>query len=61
MEWISANWIWLLLGLGAIGFLMFRRGGHGTGHGHAGHGGGCCGGMGMSHHDHGQGEEKRQA
>lgn len=64
MEWISDNWIWLLLGLGMIGFHLFghgfgSRGGHGAGHGHAGVGGGCCGGMG--HQGHGHGGQKRQA
>ena len=37
MEWLTQNWIWLALGIGAL--LMFRRGGQG------GHGG-CCGGGG---------------
>ena len=35
MMWLSANWVWLVLGIGAL-FLMFRM--HGIG------GGGCCGG-----------------
>ena len=34
MEWLSQNWIWLALGLGAI--FMMSRGGRG----------GCCGGGG---------------
>jgi len=34
-EWITANWIWLVLALGAGGFLL-RRGGAGCGMG--GHG-----------------------
>lgn len=40
MEWLTQNWIWLVLGIGAA-FLFSRsvRGGHG------GHGG-CCGGAG---------------
>ncbi len=51
MEWVSENWIWLLLGLGMVGMHMFGHGrgshrGHGSGHAHGGHGGGCCGGMG---------------
>lgn len=41
MEWLTQNWIWLALGIGAV--LMMRRGAHG------GHGG-CCGGGG-----HGEG------
>ena len=32
MEWLSQNWIWLALGIGAV-FMMNR-------------GGGCCGGHG---------------
>jgi hypothetical protein len=35
-DWIGANWIWLLLGIGLMGF-FFRRGGMGCGMG--GHGG----------------------
>jgi hypothetical protein len=38
MEWLTQNWIWLALGIGAV--LMMRRGAHG---GHGGHGG-CCSG-----------------
>ena len=32
MEFLQANWVWLLLGLGAVWFL-FRRGGMGCGMG----------------------------
>ncbi len=32
MEWLSQNWIWLVLGIGMV--MMMRRGGAG----------GCCGG-----------------
>ena len=49
MEWLTQNWIWLVLGIGAL--LMFRRGGQG---GHGGHGG-CCGGGG-----HGGGDNNSQ-
>ncbi|MBS1156211.1 MAG: hypothetical protein H6R07_2135 [Proteobacteria bacterium] len=39
MEWLSQNWIWLLLGIGL--FLLMRRGGMG-----------CCGmGPRPTHHD----------
>lgn len=36
MEWLSNNWIWLVLGVGALAF--FARGGGGCGMGHGGHG-----------------------
>lgn len=37
-DWIGANWIWILLGIGVLWF-MFRRGGMGCGMGgHGGHG-----------------------
>ena len=35
MEWLQANWLWLLLGLGVVWFL-FRGGGCGMG-GHGSH------------------------
>lgn len=35
MEWLQANWVWLLLGLG-VAWFMFRRGGCGMG-GHGSH------------------------
>ena len=42
MEWLSQNWIWLALGIGAL-FMISRRGsGHYAG-GHAGHGRGGVG------------------
>lgn len=37
MEWITANWFWILIGVLFIGMHLFGHGGHG---GHAGHGGG---------------------
>jgi hypothetical protein len=38
-EWVGANWIWLLLGVGVVWFL-FRRGGMGCGTGGHAHGSG---------------------
>lgn len=35
MEWLVANWVWILIGLGAVWFFL-RRGGMGCGMG--GHG-----------------------
>ena len=45
MEWITDNWVWLLLFGGMFGMHFFGHGRHG-----AGGGGGCCGGG----HAHGQ-------
>ncbi len=45
MEWLSQNWIWVLLAVG-VAFFLFRGGGLGGGHG--GHGGGL-GGLGGGH------------
>lgn len=64
MEWISGNWIWLLLALGMVGLHMFghgrgSRGRQGAARTHAGHGGGCCGG-GMSDHGHDHDEKTPQ-
>ncbi|OGQ72093.1 MAG: hypothetical protein A3G94_03870 [Deltaproteobacteria bacterium RIFCSPLOWO2_12_FULL_60_16] len=36
LEFLQANWIWLLVGAGVLWFL-FRQGGHGMG-GHGSHG-----------------------
>jgi hypothetical protein len=36
MEWLSANWLWVLIGIAFIAMHMFGHGGHG---GHRGHGG----------------------
>lgn len=40
-DWIGANWIWLLLGIGVLWFL-FRRGGMGCGMGGHSHGSGAA-------------------
>jgi hypothetical protein len=40
MDWLSQNWIWVLVFAAFIGMHLFGHGGHG---GRAGHGG-CCGG-----------------
>ena len=37
MEFLQANWLWILLGIGAVWF-MFRRGGMGCGGGQGSHG-----------------------
>ncbi len=37
MNWVSANWIWILIAVAFLGMHMFGHGGHG---GHSGHGGG---------------------
>ena len=37
MEWLTANWFWILIGVLFIGMHLFGHGGHG---GHAGHGSG---------------------
>ena len=42
MEWISQNWVWVLLVVGMIAMHLFGHGGHG------GHGG----------HDHGKSDAK---
>ena len=49
MEWLSQNWIWLVLIVGAM--MMLSRGRHG------GMMGGCCG---MAHHGP-AGEDKAQS
>lgn len=42
MDWLSQNWVWILIGAAFIGAHLF---GHGYGgHGHSGHGRGGCGG-----------------
>ncbi len=39
MEFLQANWLWILLGLGVVWVLFFRRGGMGCGMGeHGSHG-----------------------
>jgi len=60
MEWVSENWIWLLLGGAMIGMHLFGHGGHGGRGGHGGGhggGGGCCGGHGK---DKGAGADEAQ-
>ena len=44
MDWLSQNWIWVLVGLGLV-FYLFRGGMHGLG----GHGAGHGGLIGMGH------------
>lgn len=34
MEWLSQNWVWVLIGVAFIAMHMFGHGGHG---GHGGH------------------------
>jgi len=34
MEWLSNNWIWILVIGGMIGFHLFGHRGHGSGHKH---------------------------
>jgi len=34
MDWILANWFWILIGVLFIGFHLFGHGGHGGGHQH---------------------------
>ena len=50
MDWLSQNWIWVLVGLGLV-FYFFRGGMHGLG----GHGAGHGGLIGMGHDAHGAG------
>ncbi len=40
MDWLSQNWIWVVVFVAFIGMHLFGHGGHG---GRGGHGG-CCGG-----------------
>ena len=52
-EFLSANWVWILLAAGVLFTLSGRRGhaaGHGTGHG--GHGAGHSGHAGCGEHRH---------
>ena len=53
MNWLSQNWLWVVLGIGVAYYLFVGRfGGHGAGHGgligmgHGGHAGGGDGGHG---------------
>jgi len=47
MEWLTDNWVWLLLAGGMFGMHYF-------GHGRHGGGGGCCGGHAHRHDDAGK-------
>ena len=38
MDWLSQNWIWIVVAIGFV--LLMRRGGMGCSMGHGGHGGG---------------------
>jgi len=40
MQWLTENWVWVLIAAAFIGMHFFGHGGHG------GHGGGCGGGHG---------------
>ncbi len=40
MEWIAANWFWILVFIGFIAMHLFGHGGHGRHGSHRGHGGG---------------------
>ena len=39
MEWLSQNWVWVLIGVAFVAMHMFGHGGHG-GHGGGGRSGG---------------------
>jgi len=41
MEWLSQNWVWVLLGIGFAAMHMFGHGGHGGHGGHEGYGSGA--------------------
>lgn len=53
MEWLAANWIWVLVGVLFVAMHLFGHGGHG------GHGG--QGGRGGSGYEHGEHEAKGKA
>ena len=40
MEWLTANWFWVLTFIAFIAMHLFGHGGHGGHGGHSGHGGG---------------------
>jgi len=45
MDWLSSNWVWILVVAFLVGMHLFGHGAHGGGHSHAGRGsGGGCGG-----------------
>jgi hypothetical protein len=37
MEWLSENWVWVVVGVAFVAMHLFGHGGHGA---HGGHGGG---------------------
>ncbi len=53
LEFLSINWVWILL----IGGMLFMHRGHGSGHG--GHGG--CGGHQHSGTDHEQADDEHRS
>lgn len=68
MEWLAANWIWVLVGVLFIGTHLFGHGGHGGHAKHGGHGGhegqgghGGHGGRGGSGCGHGEHEAEGKA
>ena len=40
MEWLTTNWLWLLIFVAFIAMHLFGHGSHGSHGGHGGHGGG---------------------
>ena len=49
MEWLSENWLWVLIGVAFLAMHMFGHGGHGGRGGHGSQGGdGDDGGSGRS-------------
>lgn len=46
MDWLSSNWVWILVVAFFFGMHLFGHGGHGGGHSHGGKAsrGGCGGG-----------------
>lgn len=65
MEWISQNWIWIVVAIAAL-FLLRRGHGHGGlfgGGGHGSHGGlgGLLGGLGHGGHHGGYGDHAHEA
>lgn len=44
MDWLSQNWVWVLIAVAFVAMHMFGHGGHGGHGGRGGHGTGGCGG-----------------